>query len=59
MDGLEQRKEECRDMRRTQWFEHLVRDIRYAWRSLRQSPGFAVVTLLSLARIATLWRLGP
>jgi len=49
MDGLEQRKEECRDMRRTQFIEQLLRDVRYAWRSLLKNPAFAAVTLLSLA----------
>jgi putative ABC transport system permease protein len=49
MDGLEQHKEECRDMRRTQFVEQLLRDVRYAWRSLGKSPGFVAVTLLSLA----------
>jgi hypothetical protein len=49
MDGLEQRKEECRDMRRTQFIDQFLRDVRYAWRSLLKSPAFAAVTLLSLA----------
>jgi len=49
IEGLEQRKEECRDMRGTQYIEQFLRDIRYAWRSLLASPGFAAVTLLSLA----------
>ena len=49
MEGLEQRKEECRDMRRTQFFEQFLRDIRYGWRALLRSPAFAAVTLLSLA----------
>ena len=48
MDRLEQRKEECRDMRGTQLIEQISRDIRYAWRSLLKSPGFATVALLSL-----------
>src|SRR5262249_19984062 len=49
MDGIEQRKEECRDARRTQGVEHLVRDLTYGFRSLVRSPGFAIVALLSLA----------
>jgi predicted permease len=49
MDGLEQHKEECRDMRRTQFVEQFFRDIQYAWRALLKSPVFAAVTLLSLA----------
>jgi predicted permease len=49
MDGLDQHKEECRDMRRTQFVEQFLRDIAYAWRSILKSPAFAAVTLLSLA----------
>lgn len=49
MEGIEQRKEECRDMRRTQFADQFVQDIRHAWRSLAKSPGFAAVTLMSLA----------
>jgi macrolide transport system ATP-binding/permease protein len=49
MGGVEQRKEECRDMRGTQLVDQFRQDIRYAWRSLVKSPGFASVTLLSLA----------
>jgi predicted permease len=47
--GVEQRKEECRDMRGTQLVDQFRQDIRYAWRSLVKNPGFASVTLLSLA----------
>jgi hypothetical protein len=48
MEGIEQKKEECRDMRRTQWIDQLLQDIRFAWRSMIKSPGFAAVTLMSL-----------
>src|SRR5262245_27142604 len=49
MDGLERRKEECRDMRRTALVEHLLQDVRYGCRSLLRSPGFAAAALVSLA----------
>ena len=49
MGGVEQRKEECRDMRGMRLVDEFRQDIAYAWRSLVKSPGFAVVTLVSLA----------
>ncbi len=49
LGGPEQVKEECRDARGTRWLEDLSRDFRYALRTLRQKPGFAAVTLSTLA----------
>ncbi|HEV3058091.1 MAG TPA: ABC transporter permease [Vicinamibacterales bacterium] len=49
MDGLQARKEECRDMRHIRLVEELVGDARYTWRQFRKSPGFAVVITLVLA----------
>ena len=49
MDGMEQRKEECRDMRHMNLIEDLVRNVRYAVRTLVRSPGFAVAAVLVLA----------
>jgi hypothetical protein len=48
MHGLEQRKEECRDTRRVAFIEDLLRDLRYAARTLRRSPGFALAAVGTL-----------
>jgi predicted permease len=47
--GPTQVKEECRDARGTRWLEDFLQDLRYAFRALRQRPGFAAVTLCTLA----------
>jgi putative ABC transport system permease protein len=49
LGGVEQVKEQIRDVRAGAWMESLVRDLCYAARMLRRSPGFAVVTVVTLA----------
>jgi putative ABC transport system permease protein len=44
--GVEQRKEECRDMRRVRLIEDMVQDVRYGLRTLRRNPGFAALSIL-------------
>lgn len=49
MGGLEQTKEECRDMRHMNLLDNVSRDLRYAARTLRRTPGFAFLVVLTLA----------
>src|SRR5208337_5657651 len=49
LGGVEQIKEECRDMRRVNYFENFIQDVRYGLRQLHRAPGFAAVALLTLA----------
>jgi predicted permease len=46
--GMDQVKEDCRQSRGTTWVELIVQDISYGLRQLRNSPGFAIVAILSL-----------
>src|SRR5580704_3012728 len=49
MDGLEQRKEEMRDMRRIHWLTDFLDDAQYAIRSLRRTPGLTAFVVITLA----------
>ena len=48
LGGVEQVKEECRDMRPTNLIEKFLQDVRFGFRMLRRSPGFTVLTILCL-----------
>jgi predicted permease len=49
MGGVEQAKEHCRDALPLRWAQEIARDVQYALRSLRWTPGFSVVAVLTLA----------
>jgi putative ABC transport system permease protein len=47
--GLTQAAEAVRDRRGLPWIEHLTADVRYAFRTLRRSPAFTAVVVITLA----------
>jgi putative ABC transport system permease protein len=47
--GLDQVKESCRDARGLRLVEDVVRDVKYASRTLRGNPGFTTAAVLTLA----------
>ncbi len=49
MEGLEQHKEECRDVRQMNLLEHLIQDLLHGARMLAKAPGFTMVAVATIA----------
>jgi len=49
LGGVEQIKENVRDVRAGAWLESAAQDFRYAFRTLRRAPAFSVIAIFTLA----------
>ena len=48
LGGIEQFKQECRDVRSVSFIEHIQQDLRFGFRMLLRSPGFSLLAIICL-----------